>query len=108
MSKRSTALERVQVGLETVAGTGVAADKWLMGFDRFVLNPIEPFADHTPAGSEVAMEDSRQKVHSEWEGEGPICYRTLPYFLASLLHSDVTAPYLFEPNPFGVDTIKTL
>lgn len=107
MAVRATVNEGIQFGLETTAGTGVSADKRILGLDSLTLNPVEPINVFKPAGSEAAAEVSRQKVNTEWQAQGPACYLTLPYLLAMLLNDDTSSPFAYDPATYGLDTIKT-
>lgn len=107
MAVRATVNEGIQFGLEVTPGTGVSADKRILGLDSLTLNPIEPINVFKPAGSEAAAEVSRQKVNTEWQAQGPACYLTLPYLLNMLLNSDTSSPFAFDPSTYGLDTIKT-
>lgn len=108
MAVRATVNERIQVGVEVTSGTGVSANKRLMGLDRLTLNPMEPQGRHRSAGSEVQSGVSLQKVHSEFDFEGPFCFLTVPYLLTAMLLDQTASPYTYTPDPYGADAIKTL
>lgn len=108
MSVRSSALERIQVGVESVAGTGVSANKRLMGLDRLTLKPMLSKSFHRSAGSQVPTSESRAKEWSTFDFEGPACYLTMAYLLSALLKNEASSPYTYTPDPYGVNTIKTL
>jgi hypothetical protein len=105
---RATVNERIQVGVEVTSGTGVSANKRLMGLDSLTLQPSEPQGRHRSAGSEGPSGVSLQKVHSTFEFEGPFCFLTVPYLFSSMWLDQASSPYTYTPDPYGVDDIKTL
>lgn len=104
---RSLATEQYQVGAETTAGTGVDADKRYLSLTKVNLRAIEPKAKYSAGGSETPTGESQEKVYSEFDGEGPICYNTLPLILNACLGNQAASPYTWTPSNFGVDTLKT-
>lgn len=108
MPPRATATEQYQLGIESTAGTGVAANLRPLALTSLNLRGQEPKTRYRAGGSETPNAESQEKCWSEFDGEGPICYNLLPYVLSSLLVADASSPYEFVPNAFGVDTIKTL
>ena len=104
---RSQAVEVIQWGLESVAGTGVAANQRYLGLVKLTPKTVEEKTRYRGAGSEVPNGESQEKGHSEWDGEGPVCYKFLPVLLNGLLGNDASSPFSYTPNAFGADTIKT-
>jgi len=108
MSVRATVNERVQWGQESVAGTGVSASLRPLGLDRLTLNPVRPQGRTRSAGREMQTGVAKQKVYSKFEFEGPLCLKTAPYLFSACLESQTSSPFTYQPNPDGIDTIKTL
>lgn len=104
---RSSAEERIQVGLDATPGAGGSAGKQL-NLDRWTLQPVEPKAQHTSAGSELPSGESRARGHSTGDFEGPLCVNTLPYLAAAHFNKQTGSPYTFAPNPYGADELQTL
>ncbi len=73
----------VQIGVESTAGTAVAANKRLMGI---TLNPhaATETVQHRPSGYKVATASSVTSEITEADFEGPIDYRNIVYPLSSL------------------------
>lgn len=105
---RTSGMERVQVGVEDTPGTGVAANKRLMGLTRLTLNPVGEKTQYQSAGIEVPNSESAQKVWSTFDYEGGGCYCTMAYLLSCMLLGQTGSPYTYVVNPSGVDSIKTL
>lgn len=105
---RSAAIEQYQFGAETTPGTGVAANQRFLSITKLNLRGVEPKARYSGGGSEVPNGESQEKCHSEFDGEGPICYNTLPVILNACLGNQTASPYTYTPSAFGVDTLKTL
>lgn len=104
---RTSALERIQVGVEVTPGTGVAANKRLMGLTRLTLNPTINKNFHTSAGVEVPNSESGGKMWSTFDYEGSGCYCTMAYILSGLLLNQSSSPYTYALTPSAVETIKT-
>lgn len=105
---RSSALERIQVGVEGTPGTGVDATKRLMGLQRLTLNPVIGQNHYRSAGVEVPSSQSGGKMWSTFDYEGGACYCTMAYLLSAMLLNQSSSPYTYVLSPSGVETIKTL
>lgn len=105
---RETVNERIQWAREAVHGTAVACSTQPMGLDRLTLQPVEPKQRHRSAGTEVPSGESRQKRHSTFDFEGPLCFLTLPWLLSAMLGDATASPYVYTPDPYASDPIKTL
>jgi len=105
---RHKAIETAQFGAEATAGTEVPGGEQFLGLTKFNLKGMEPKTQYRGVGSETSNGESQEKVHSEFDGEGPVCYMTLPRFLNACLGYQAASPYTWKPSNFGVDTLKTL
>lgn len=110
MAVRPTVLEKVQIGVESTLGTGVAADKQLLCTSitpRPSSGIVRPFR---PVGSKAPTTATRIKEMTEADIEGAIGYNDVVYLLASLLGAPSwgSGVATYMPAAFGADTPKGL
>lgn len=107
---RPSVLQGVQVGAESVAGTAVAASKFL-GCTDVMLKPKPRVQTFRSPGSKANTYSTQAKEHTEGSINMPaIGYNDIAYFLASLLQSVAASSQVWthDLTTFGADTIKTL
>lgn len=73
----------VQLGVESTAGTAVAANKKLLGLKLDPQASME-FQQFSPSGYRVSTVNQLVSEKTEADYEGPICFNTIVYPLASL------------------------
>lgn len=115
MAERTTITQATQIGIESVAGTGVAASKKLLAVSiaPSIKAETTPFR---PQGAKYPTTSSLGKEWAEAAIEGIGCYNHLTYLLSSLINKPTpaqqgaTTAYLwtFTPNQSAEDTIATL
>jgi hypothetical protein len=100
MSERATVFQSTQIGVETVPGTAVDADRRLnaSGFNPVPQTALTPFR---PMGSKFNTVDVRGKEHTELDLTGVLSYNDLLYHLAGCLCEPVTD----QPTQNGVWTL---
>lgn len=115
MPERASVYQATQLGLETVPGTAVAANK------RFLCtqvdpNPNVPTTVYRPAGSVAPTTVVQAKEWTEGDYSGALCANDIIYILNSLLLTGtITTPsggtltrrHTFLPLNFAPDTFKT-
>lgn len=110
MAERAAVYERIQVGAESTAGTGVSAGKRL---ESTKLGPLRAIV-HVQQVRGMGMQDLAAvaigRSHSEADLNGELDYNDLAYWLAA--HLVYAAPssgtFTFAPDSLGPNTIKTL
>lgn len=80
---RSQANQAVQLGVESVAGTPVAANKQLLGLTVTPTNAVET-TQHTPSGFKVPTQSSLNTIKTEADYEGALDYQTIVYPMSSI------------------------
>lgn len=118
MAERSSISQSVQIGVETVPGTPVAASKRLASIG-FKIGPKVESSTLLPIGQKYSTLEVVGKEWAEAEIEGAPVYTELPYLYASLMSTptitqfmDSAIPtgaykYVFDSATFGDDTPKT-
>lgn len=118
MVERSTITQTAQIGVETTAGTAVAATKRL-GSLGFSMGPSIETSTMRPIGQKFASLAILGKEWAEGDIEGAPVYTELPYVFASIFGTPTIAAIMdggtptnatrwtFTPNTFGADTVKT-
>lgn len=104
--RRATATQRLQVGVESVHGTAVAAGKRLLGLSLGIPNAMTPKDPFRPTGSLAAVASAVQKEHTEVTFEGALCYNAIGYVLSSLLKG-TGAHGTYKPATFAGETVKS-
>lgn len=118
-SERSAISQAVQVGIEAVPGTGVAATRRLgsLGVEMGVNVDIKTIR---PVGQKYASSTALGKEWTEAELSGSPVYTELPYLLASLISAPTTQAitdgtvatgatrWTFDSTTFGADAPLTL
>jgi hypothetical protein len=107
-------LEAFNIGLESTAGTGVAADKRILSY---TLSPgIEIDAEtQKSAGRKFAADVAPGAEHTTYDISGPMQYTDVIYPLSMTLGNPVVAQigtssayrFTFTPDLDGPDTLKT-
>lgn len=118
MAERSSISQSVQIGVETVPGTPVAASKRLASIG-FKIGPKVESSTLLPIGQKYSTLEIVGKEWAEAEIEGAPVYTELPYIFASLMSTptitqfmDSAIPtgayrYVFDSATFGEDAPKT-
>lgn len=114
MAERTTVTELVQIGIESTAGTAVAATKQLTSLG-LVGSPKMNFDKFRPAGSKFNTLTAMGKEWTEAKITGEPCYTELHYMLASVLQYTApvqigaTTAYTWShlPSSTAPDTVKT-
>jgi hypothetical protein len=118
MPERSTITQAAQLGVETTAGTSVAATRRL-GSLGFSMGPQIETSVSRPIGQKYANLAVLGKEWSESDIEGSPSYTELPYVFSSLMSAATVAQIMdgatptgayrwtFNSNSFGADTPKT-
>jgi len=114
MPERSTLLQGVQVGVETVPGTSVAATKKLLD-TSLEMSVQTDMQRYRPIGQKYASSLVLGKEWSEAAVSGALSYTDLIYLLASVLTSPTSTQlggttawsHVFSSLPRAVDTPKT-
>lgn len=118
MVERSTITQTAQIGVETTAGTAVAATKRL-GSLGFSMGPSIETSTMRPIGQKYASLSILGKEWSEGDIEGSPVYTELPYVFSSIFGTPTIAQIMdgatptgayrwtFNTNTFGADTVKT-
>lgn len=113
MPEIATTLQKVQIGVETTPGTGVAANKVL----PFLT--LDPSAQHDVAmqraqGFRYPVTQTRGRTWTEAKISGPLSYNEAPYLFSSLLHSTTPTTvvagvysWAFTPSSNSPDSPKT-
>ncbi len=113
MAERATIFQTVQIGVETVYGTGVAANRKLTGLS-IEPSPRVEIETFRAAGMKFATVSALNKEWSEADLSGPITYTEMVYLLNSLLKA-VTTPtgagnaktWAFDLSSSAADTVKS-
>jgi hypothetical protein len=111
MTEKSILNQVIQIGMETTAGTAVAATKRLTGAN-LTLGPQVDIQKYRPAGFKFPTVNSMSKEWTEGRVEGPVTYTELVYLLNSLIKqttpTGATAKtWTFSPATYGNDTVRT-
>jgi hypothetical protein len=114
MPERSSLLQGVQIGVETVPGTGVAASKFLQSLG-FMLKPEIETQRFQPAGSKVDTLVTPSKDYASASLVGQGTYDEIVYALSSILCTSATVTttgttgklWTFTPLWNAEDTPKT-
>src|SRR6267142_2205959 len=115
MAERATVFETTQVGVETVSGVRVTANRRLLAVS-IEPKPIVPVVAQRNLGSKFTNSTFNKKEHTQGDMKGYGCFQTLPFLLNSLLTTGViTTPgggiltrlHTFTPNTYSPDTPKT-
>lgn len=119
MSERSSITQSVQIGVETVPGTAVAAPRRLgsMGFE---IGPSVDIKALRPTGTKYPVLQILGKEWTEADINGSAVYTELPYAFASVISTPTVTSILdggsptgatrwvFNSNTYGDDAPKTL
>jgi hypothetical protein len=112
MAERATVFERPQIGIESTAGTDVAATKKIQSFS---ISPAIQSESQVfrPMGSKFATSAIQNKEWTEASVEGYPDFNELAYLLSSLMSYAApsgTAPahtWTFGPSSSSADTVKS-
>lgn len=115
MADRMTVNQRVQIGVESTAGTGVAATKLLEMFSWMagIETDIKSF---TPTGFKYVTEQIEEKEWMSWDFSGNMDYNGLVYPISSVFGAaTITAhggsatakDWAFAPPSTGATSVKT-
>jgi hypothetical protein len=115
MTEKATIYQTVQAGIESVAGTPVAANKRLIATGMRIGPKVESDVFRA-AGQKYARFVTLNKEWTELPIEGKLTYNEILYLLSSLIsqptpvQQGATAAYLwtFNPNTSSPDAGKTL
>jgi hypothetical protein len=119
VAERSSITQSVQIGVETVPGTAVAAPRRLgsMGFEIGPSVDIKPLR---PTGTKYPILEILGKEWTEADINGSAVYTELPYAFASVMSAPVVTAltdgvtptgatrWVFNSNTYGDDAPKTL
>lgn len=118
MAERSSVTQSVQIGVETTAGTAVAAAKRL-GSMGFKIGPAIDSKPLMPTGTKYPVAQIIGKEWTEADIDGSAVYTELPFAFASVISAptvtaimDGATPtgatrWVFNSNTFGDDAPKT-
>ena len=82
MAERATVFQKVQIGIESTKGTGVAATK-IVTATEFTMGPKFDVKTYRPSGYRFPTVASLSKEWMEAKLSGPITYSELVYWLSS-------------------------
>lgn len=113
MVERATIFQGVQLGVETVPGTAVAANKKLLA-TSFMFSPAPEVSFFRPNGNKFNTIASLDFEMTEGDIEGQMSYTDLTYLFSSLITTDTPAAsgttgqeWVFTSDSDGPDTPKT-
>src|ERR1051325_6726283 len=89
MSARASIFEGIQVGVESAAGTQVAANKKLLAFTTFDMDPVIPVNEVRAQGYKVPVDVTVEKEHTTIGIKGVFCFNTILYLLSTALKQGV-------------------
>lgn len=111
MAERASIYQVVQLGIESTAGTAVAATKRLAAAD-LSMGPRVDVSEFRPSGYKFASVTALNREWAEGTATGPITYNELIYWLSGVLltatPTGTTAKtWSFTPDTDAADTKKT-
>ncbi len=103
--KRATVFQNMQIGVEGIAGTPVAATAKLI--ETYIApRPVAAIEAYRPQGSQFPVDVVRGKEYTEADIEGALSYTEIPYLLASLLTN--AGGLTYKPPAWAAPAVDTL
>lgn len=113
MPERTYVVQKTQIGVETVAGTAVAANKQLLA-TTFEFEPQDTVQDFTPLGSKFPTVMALQKEFTNLALKGYPVFGDMVYILSSLCSAATVTTvgtaakkWAFDISPSALDSPKT-
>lgn len=104
---RAAVYQRLQLGVEATAGTGVAANKRLQSTE-VMFRPRVPLTEFRAVGDKFPSDETKGKDWSEGTIRGVLSFTDIVYLLSSVCHkAAVPGTWTFIPAPYAADDPQT-